>query len=356
MINLVASCSNVPIIGDILSWLANILGYLMNWIYIFFESIGIANAGLCIIVFTFVVKAILLPLTFRQQKFSKISAIMNPEIQAIQKKYKNKKDAESVGRMQEETKLVYARYGTSPTGGCLQLVIQMPILFSLYYVIMDITKYVPSFRELTDVQMLKVNTFMGMNLSSSPWELITGDGRIIYAVLIPLIAGFAQFLSTRSMNMVTPSVNGEENPMATSMKTMTFTMPLVSTFFCFTMPAGVGLYWVASSVFQVISQLGVNKYFEKIDIKDIISKNVVKQKKKNEKKGISSKTVADASRYNTRNIPAPKDIEKNETTTTNTNTTETKKSKNTRTSGTSTSGNLASKANMVKDFNDKNKK
>lgn len=350
MINFVASCTNVPVIGDVLGWLANILGYLMNWIYIFFESIGIANAGLSIIVFTFVVKMILLPLTIRQQKFSKISAIMNPEIQAVQKKYKNKKDPESVARMQEETKIIYSKYGTSPTGGCLQLVIQMPILFSLYYVILDIAKYVPSLGLLTEAEMLKVNNFLGINLSTSPWQLITGDDKVIYAVLIPIIAGLAQFISSKSMTMATPSVNGEENPMASSMKTMTYTMPIMSTFFCFTFPSGVGLYWVASSVFQVFSQLGVNKYFKNIDVNDLVNKNKEKQKRKNEKKGISSKTVSDASKYNTRNIAAPKGTEKkDQTTTTNT------KNTDTRTTGAAPAGSLASKANMVKNLNEKNK-
>ena len=68
-----------------------------------------------------------MPLTIKQQKFSKLSAKMNPELQAIQARYKNKKDNESMMRMNEETQAVYAKYGVSPTGSCLQLLIQMPI-------------------------------------------------------------------------------------------------------------------------------------------------------------------------------------------------------------------------------------
>ena len=77
----------------------------------------------------------MMPLTVKQQKFSKLSAKMNPELQAIQSKYKNKKDNDSMMKMNEETKAVYKKYGVSPSGSCLQLVIQLPILWALYRVI-----------------------------------------------------------------------------------------------------------------------------------------------------------------------------------------------------------------------------
>ena len=118
--------------GVILGPIAKLLGIIMNGIFIMLDKIGIPNIGLAIILFTIVIYLILMPLTIRQQKFSKLSAKMNPEIQAIQAKYKGKKDNESMMRMNEETKAVYAKYGTSPTGSCLQLIIQMPILFALY--------------------------------------------------------------------------------------------------------------------------------------------------------------------------------------------------------------------------------
>ncbi|MCQ2969929.1 MAG: YidC/Oxa1 family membrane protein insertase, partial [Clostridium sp.] len=89
----------------------------------------------------------MLPLTIRQQKFSKLQALMNPEIQAIQAKYKNKKDNESMMAMQAETKAVYAKYGTSPSGSCLQLLIQMPILFALYRVIYSLPAYITTLKD-----------------------------------------------------------------------------------------------------------------------------------------------------------------------------------------------------------------
>ena len=133
--------------GAILGPIAKLLGYIMNAIFVMLDKIGIPNIGLTIILFTIVIYLLLMPLTIKQQKFSKLSAKMNPELQAIQAKYKDKKDNESMVRMNEETKAVYAKYGTSPTGSCLQLVIQMPILFALYRVIDNVPAYVSKVKE-----------------------------------------------------------------------------------------------------------------------------------------------------------------------------------------------------------------
>lgn len=116
--------STTFIIGPV----AKLLGYIMNWLFLGLDAIGIPNIGLAIIIFTFVTKLLMMPLTVKQMKFTKLSTVMQPELQAIQKKYKNTKDQNEMLKMQEETKAVYAKYGTSPTGGCAQLLIQMPIL------------------------------------------------------------------------------------------------------------------------------------------------------------------------------------------------------------------------------------
>ncbi len=138
--NIFLTQNSTPIIG----FCARILGYVMSYIYQFFsKGMNIENIGLCIIVFTLIVKLLMIPLTVKQQKFSKLSTLMNPELQEIQKKYRNKRDTESMMKMNEETQAVYQKYGTSPTGSCLQLLIQMPILFSLYYIISSIPAYVP---------------------------------------------------------------------------------------------------------------------------------------------------------------------------------------------------------------------
>ena len=123
---------------------ADILGFIMDMLFRFTQTFGILNIGLCIILFTLVVKVALFPLTVKQQKSSKLMTVMQPELQAIQNKYKGKTDNDSMMRMNVETKAVYEKYGTSMTGGCLQLVIQMPILFALYRIIYNIPAYVSS--------------------------------------------------------------------------------------------------------------------------------------------------------------------------------------------------------------------
>ena len=114
--------------GFILGPIAKLLGWIMNAIFNLMDSVfGIQNVGLSIILFTIVVYMCMLPLTYKQQKFSKMNAKMNPEIQAIRKKYAGKQDQASMMAMQDETKAVYAKYGVSPSGSCVQLLIQMPV-------------------------------------------------------------------------------------------------------------------------------------------------------------------------------------------------------------------------------------
>ena len=133
--------------GRFLGPIAKGLGYLMNLIYIFqSEVLHINNVALTIVLFTIFVYICLYPLTYRQQKFSVLSQKMNPEIKAIQKKYKGKTDQNSRMAMQEETQSVYDKYGVSPVGSCIQAAIQMPILFALYRVFFNIPGYIFSIK------------------------------------------------------------------------------------------------------------------------------------------------------------------------------------------------------------------
>ena len=118
------------------------MGVILDAIYKFVGLFGIHNLALCIFLFTFVVKMLMLPLTIKQQKFTRLSSKMNPELTKIQEKYKGKKDEESMRRQQAETQEVYAKYGTNPMGGCLPLLISLPIMFALYRVIYAIPAYV----------------------------------------------------------------------------------------------------------------------------------------------------------------------------------------------------------------------
>lgn len=145
----------------IIKWICDILGWLMDGIYIVLDKIGIPNIGLAIVLFTLIIYLLMTPLQIKQQKFSKLNSVMTPELQKIQKKYKDKRDQASMIKMQEETSAVYQKYGVSPTGSCLQMLIQMPILVALYQVIYRIPAYVSSIRSMFEGTVEKVMAFQG---------------------------------------------------------------------------------------------------------------------------------------------------------------------------------------------------
>lgn len=337
--------------GSILGPIATVLGYIMDILFKFTGMFSVFNVGLCIILFTIVMKTLMIPLTIKQQKTTKLMSVMNPEIQAIQKKYKGKTDNESMQRQNIEIQAVYEKYGTSMTGGCLPLLIQMPILFALYRVIYNIPAYVPSVRvyfdnvvtplmgqagyaeklqEITNfltaagvksvesfdftnadrlVDVLykfttaqwqelealfpaisgvitenaatieRMNTFLGLNMAEAPGWMPS------FAWIIPILAAASQWLSAKLMSGNQPKAD-PDNPTAQSMQTMMTIMPLFSAFICITMPAGLGIYWIATSVVQIIQQMLVNSYMDKVDIDEMVKKNLEKVNKKRAKQGL----------------------------------------------------------------------
>ena len=373
---LASGYGNWPIIKQI-AW---ILGQVMNGIYNVLSAIGIENIGICIIIFTVIVYTFMIPLTIKQQKFSKMSAVMQPEIQKIQKKYEGKKDQASMMKQQEEIQLVYEKYGTSMSGGCLPLLIQMPILFALYPVIQNIPTYVRGVREvympvveqimatdgfqsimekigeaspilmnpnsydysqastlvnvlykfqdatwgklldqmpgITDIahstmeQVTHLNSFLGINIGEQQLTMLTQAFHdfsitgMILAIIIPVMAGLTQFISVKLQPQPASSGNDKDNPMMNSMKTMTYTMPLISVVFGFTLPAGLGLYWAASALVRCVQQLVVNRYLSKKSVEDIIAENQKKAAKKREKKGTSAKEINRMATTNTRSVGA----------------------------------------------------
>lgn len=134
--------------GFILGPIEKLLGWILNYIYIFLTYFGIENVGLSIILFTLLVKTLMIPLTIKQQKASKVSSAMNPEIMAIQNKYKGKNDEKSRQKMQMETQAVYDKYGTNQLAGCLPNLITIPIMMGLYRVIYKIPAYIEPIKEV----------------------------------------------------------------------------------------------------------------------------------------------------------------------------------------------------------------
>ena len=106
---------------------------------------------------------------------------------------------------------------------------------------------------------------------------------MIGALLIPILSAVTQWINVKLMPQQSTAGNDQASSMAQSMKVMNMLMPVVSAWFCFTLPAGMGLYWVAGSVVRSIQQVVINKHIDKMDFDDIIKKNSAKSAKKLEK-------------------------------------------------------------------------
>ncbi len=417
---------------------AKLLGYIMEGIFFCLDKIGIPNIGLSIILFTIVIYLLMTPLTIRQQKFSKLSAKMNPEIQAIRARYEGKKDSESMMRMNEETQAVYAKYGVSPTGSCLQLLIQMPILFALYRVIYAMPAYVgkikDAFYPLVDklmgeagsvefIQTFKdaamyskqfsseaftggnteyirntfidvlnrastaewhsisekfpslaadvnntletletYNNFLGINIGNSPSYIVKealAAGAylmVIAAFAVPLLSALTQWINTKLM----PQQGGDDsnNPMASSMKTMNVMMPIMSAFFCYSFPTGMGIYWIAGSVVRSIQQIIINKHIDKIDLDEVIKKNVEKRNKKLKKAGMDPSVINSYANMNTRKIADKTSVKSSAG---NPSISQEERERRVEKSTeyynkNAKPGSIAAKANMVRQYNEKNNK
>lgn len=425
--------------GSILGPIAKLLGILMDWIYSGISNITggrVESVVLSIVIITIIIYMCLLPLTIKQQKFSKLSQKMQPEMQAIQAKYKNKKDQASMMAMQEETQLLYQKYGISPMGSCVQMLIQMPILFALYRVFYNIPAYlsgvkgsftglvdsiqqtsgyqntlvslmekynvvtssglnasnaaskladasgdtlsnyiidilyklpskgwdalmdgkffdgIQSVVEKTHDALLHFNYFLGLNISDTPWYIIKSNFTdkpdkwllfVILALLIPVLSYLTQMINIKLMPQAT---NGNDQ-MANQMKMMNLMMPLMSLFICFTVPVGLGIYWICSALVRGIQQFFVNRHIENLDLEAVMAKNEEKAKKKREKMGLSEDYIKKAAQIKTKSIDNKANVSVSAGT-------EEKLAKAAEYKANAKAGSLASKANMVKEFNERN--
>ena len=425
--------------GSILGPIAKLLGILMDWIYSGISNITggrVESVVLSIVIITIIIYMCLLPLTIKQQKFSKLSQKMQPEMQAIQAKYKNKKDQASMMAMQEETQLLYQKYGISPMGSCVQMLIQMPILFALYRVFYNIPAYLSGVKgsftglvdsiqqtsgyqntlvslmekynvvtssglnasnaaskladasgdtlsnyiidilyklpskgwdalmdgkffdgiqsavEKTHDALLHFNYFLGLNISDTPWYIIKSNFTdkpdkwllfVILALLIPVLSYLTQMLNIKLMPQAT---NGNDQ-MASQMKMMNLMMPLMSLFICFTVPVGLGIYWICSALVRGIQQFFVNRHIENLDLEAVMAKNEEKAKKKREKMGLSEDYIKKAAQIKTKSIDNKANVSVSAGS-------EEKLAKAAEYKANAKAGSLASKANMVKEFNERN--
>lgn len=346
--------------------IASLLGKVLDVLFVGINAIGLGNIAIAIILFTLLVKLLMLPLTAKQSKMMKLNSIIGPEVRAIQNKYKDKKgDQNAMLKMQEETKAVYAKYGTSQMGGCVQMLIQFPILLALYRVFQRIPMYVTSLKALfinilgdggngimsaadysdfmsntfntgtlakidwsnvndavvamnsftteqwnllkehftsyasviadNQGKITEMNTFLGINVSQVPTLALN------IAILIPILSGVTQYISVR-VSQGKSNQDDSDNPAAASMKMMNIFMPIMSAFIAFSVPAGLGLYWIATAVIQTIIQICINRYYDKLGVDEIVRRNVEQRNKKRAKKGLPPEKIAKNATTSTKKI------------------------------------------------------
>lgn len=262
------------------------LGYILSTIYNFVQ-----NYGWAVIIFTLITKLIILPLSLKQQKSMSKMQTVRPLLEHIQEKYKDDPQ-----RLQQETMKIYKDNGVSPAGGCLPLLIQFPIIIGLYQVInrplsfilhlpqdavaklmamyganvKNVSSQIAVCREMDPAAVLdqlgitveKLNfNFFGLDLSYNP-----NFQYLNWFWLIPVLAAATAYLSSYVMRKIQGTPQQQEG----SMKTMNIIMPLMSAYFCFILPAGVGLYWIASNVFQIIQSITLDKIYSKKNQEEII--------------------------------------------------------------------------------------
>ncbi len=268
------------------------LGYLFRYIYLLLQ-----NYGWTLVLFTIITKAVLIPLTVKQQKSMIKMQAIQPKLQEIQKKYQYDKE-----KLNQETMKLYQNAGVNPMGGCLPTLIQFPILIALYNIIRSPLSYViqlgkhglPTIEEVhtaltalgstvnikdqigiaaemnrfstelaakfPEANIMNIDfSFFGLNLSNTP-SLAT----LSPLLLIPVLAALTTFLVSWATNKLNgQSANKNADGTAGTMQMMTYFFPVMTFFFSISLPAGLGFYWILSNIFQLGQQVVLTKLFPK---------------------------------------------------------------------------------------------
>lgn len=289
--------------------IAKPFGVLMLWLYNLTNNYGVA-----VILFALVVKLIMLPFQLKSKKSMMRVSRLTPRLKELEKKYGNDQQ-----RYQMEMAKLYKEEGASPMSGCLWSLLPFPILIALYnairyplttmmgvpesllaeggaifqkltslgyetaagrsafydqiYQSKFITEHFGSFAGLSDkLQEISYN-FLGLDLSQTPsfsfwrWDFSAVDKwlPLLGLFLIPVLSALLSWLSMKVANASNPQVDQQAN----QMKTMNLIMPLMSLYICFTMPAVMGIYWIAQSVFATAQDVILNKvYTKQLDVED----------------------------------------------------------------------------------------
>ena len=269
--------------------------------------------GVALILFTLVIKLIMLPFQMKSKKSMMRMSRVSGQMQELQKRY-----AKNQAKLQEEMQKLYEEEGVNPMSGCLWSFLPLPILMALYSIIrqpithfmmlskdvlqsvvqtvadagVDLTNIVmmdkatgaPALKDglyqmaaygqinlVKAVQEMGLSTpdgwfnvnykFLGLDLTATPWEYVksfTFTWAVIGVILIPILAGLSQFVFSKLTMKTQPQADAAGGA---SMKSMMYMMPLFSVYIAFIMPAALGVYWIAQSVFSLIQEAILNKTF-----------------------------------------------------------------------------------------------
>ena len=270
------------------------LGYLFRGIYTF-----VGNYGWTIVLFTIIIKLILVPLNIKQQKSMKKTQALQPRLLKLQEKYAQDKE-----KLSQETMKLYQEAGVNPMGGCLPMLLQFPIIIALYNIIRKPMSYImmlsketiatigerltgsatvtdqiglaksmdASFDKISDLveksSLINFDLF-GFDLSVTP--TISFITEHIEYILIPLLAGGTTYLVSAVTSKISGN-NNQNNSAAGNMKMMNIMFPLMTAWFAVTLPAGLGLYWTISNLFQIAQMFILNKAL-KVELPAFVSED-----------------------------------------------------------------------------------
>ncbi|NLJ88587.1 MAG: YidC/Oxa1 family membrane protein insertase [Epulopiscium sp.] len=314
--------------------LAQILGFFLDFIFNFvYNILPVGSLGISIIAFTILVRLLMIPLMVKQQSSLKKMQLIQPELQKIQEKYKNKKDPDSQMQMNIEMREFYKKNNVSPFGGCLPLFIQMPIFIALFRVLRSVNTYISKLQELyydlatqivsadgyqqilRDVlannkritinkveetvlssaeglqtilsqvstnewsrlseslgtisnnlieQKNNIEYFFGISLVDSPADLLSQGITatvLLVVILFPLLSALTTFISSK---LISSNQQQQKNDQAEQIqKSMNMFLPIMTGMMAFSLPAGLGIYWIVSNIIQIIQQLAINKFMDK---------------------------------------------------------------------------------------------
>ncbi|MBO0791850.1 MAG: membrane protein insertase YidC [Ktedonobacteraceae bacterium] len=223
-----------------------------NGLMALFQLFG--DFGLAIIVLTLVIKLILFPLTLQQLKSMKANQALQPHMAEVRKKYANDKQAQALAMQ-----ALYKEYGINPLGGCLPMLVQLPVLYGLFYALNEVLRNahtVPQVNQHLYPFIPHFTTFPDINLNwftifNAGWHISLGAPDPTH--ILPIIAGLATFVQLR---MSQPKTVGDtkNDPTAGTMKTMQYIMPVMTAVIGWSFPAGLALYWTVSALFQAVQQ------------------------------------------------------------------------------------------------------